>query len=245
MTAPAFQFYPSDDFLADTKVLRMSASEKGIYMMLYCVCWIDGELPLETKELARLALVSHDEMEQAWPTISRCFVIAGDTLRHPKLDDKRGKQSDFRARQVENGKKGGRPKKGWVNLAFEKETQNNPGLSVEKPRKSSPTPTPTPTPTPEEHTHALYVCADEQDPKWSKARAVRFFEDRFWPAVWFKTGKDGARRAWLSRILSLEDAELAAEAAITQGPVILARARNGGITPIHPATWINAGALPR
>ncbi len=51
---PAFQFYPKD-FLADANVQAMSGAARGAYIMLLCHCWIEGSLPDENKELARLS----------------------------------------------------------------------------------------------------------------------------------------------------------------------------------------------
>ena len=42
--APAFQFYPKD-FLTDTNVILMSPAERGMYITLLCLDWLnDGIL---------------------------------------------------------------------------------------------------------------------------------------------------------------------------------------------------------
>jgi hypothetical protein len=63
---------------------------------------------------------------------------------------------------------------------------------------------------------------------WPKSEATRFFEERFWPAVWFKTAKADALKSWIRVIATADDAELAAQQAMLQGPIIMARARDQG-----------------
>jgi uncharacterized protein YdaU (DUF1376 family) len=133
--SPAFQFYPKD-FLADENVRLMSLQERGAYITLLCLCWTEGTLPADTDRLARLCGVPHAAFRRIWPALEMCFRPDSDTegrLIHPRLHRERQKQAEFKRRQSDNGKKGGRPPK--------QESQNNPslssGLEVAEPRKSS------------------------------------------------------------------------------------------------------------
>jgi uncharacterized protein YdaU (DUF1376 family) len=131
--SPAFQFYP-DDFLADANVIVMSMAERGIYITLISVCWQQGSLPADTAMLSRLCLTPLATFKKMWPAVERCFRLKGERLVHPRLDLERRKQAEYRAKQAENGKKGGRPEK-------PKETQplavGNSGLTQTEPKKSS------------------------------------------------------------------------------------------------------------
>jgi uncharacterized protein YdaU (DUF1376 family) len=134
---PAFQFYPKD-FLTDSKVVRMSNTEVGIYVRLLCYCWLDGDLPLETEALASMARMPIKQFTKLWENsiVKTCFHLGEDGRLHQKrLDEERTKQDEFRRRQSDNGRLGGRPQKPTFKP---NETQNNPGLLEIKPKKSSP-----------------------------------------------------------------------------------------------------------
>lgn len=109
---PAFQFYPKD-FLSDSNVLKMSYTERGLYITLMASCWMDGSLPSDLKELAQMLKMPAPRFSRIWHgPLSQCFQANGDgKLHHKRLDAEREKQEQFRRRQSDNGEKGGRPKK--------------------------------------------------------------------------------------------------------------------------------------
>jgi uncharacterized protein YdaU (DUF1376 family) len=109
-TAPAFQFYPKD-FLSSSKVMRMTATERGIYITLLCVCWLEGGLPDDVSKLAKLAGVPLKQFSRIWPhNLQSCFtIVRGGKLVNERLDRERQKQAEFRRRQTDNGRRGGRP----------------------------------------------------------------------------------------------------------------------------------------
>jgi uncharacterized protein YdaU (DUF1376 family) len=134
--APAFQFYPKD-FLHDSNVVLMNLAERGAYITLLCYCWSEGSLSADHGRLARLCGVPAAAFKRLWPALEPCFRSNKDTpsrLIHPRLEREREKQADFKKRQSDNGKKGGRPHKPV-------ESQNNPslssGLTQTEPKKSS------------------------------------------------------------------------------------------------------------
>jgi uncharacterized protein YdaU (DUF1376 family) len=125
--SPAFQFYPKE-FISSVKVQRMSAAERGVYIMLLLYSWLDGGLSTDHAVLARLGGVKLSQFERMWKSgpLSECFTERRGKLYNDRLEEERRKQVAFRERQAENGKKGGRPitqalakpldnQKGWVN----------------------------------------------------------------------------------------------------------------------------------
>jgi uncharacterized protein YdaU (DUF1376 family) len=135
---PAFQFYPKD-FLTDSNVVRMSNTEVGIYMRLLCYCWLDGDLPLETEALASMARMPLKQFTKLWENsiVKTCFHLGEDGRLHQKrLDEERTKQDEFRRRQSDNGRLGGRPAKPTDKP--DTKTQENPSLLETEPKKSSP-----------------------------------------------------------------------------------------------------------
>lgn len=116
--APAFQYYPKD-FLTDSNVLAMSLTEIGAYWKLISICWIDDTLPTSPAALARLVGVPQAHFARLWPAIAPCFKEKSGRLIHPRLERERAAQAAYRAKQADNGKKGGRPR-------------NNPSLSSGK-----------------------------------------------------------------------------------------------------------------
>lgn len=123
---PAFQFY-ADDFIGGT--VTMTNEERGLYIMLLCLQWTQGKVSEE--DLQRLGL------GMANGSLSRVRAKFADNaqsgeLKNERMERERVKQAEFRKKQAENGKLGGRPK----SQAFPKP---NP---TPNPEQSSPSPSP-------------------------------------------------------------------------------------------------------
>lgn len=110
LKAPAFQFFPKE-FLSSSKVCRMANAEVGIYVKLLCHEWMDGSLPTDHRQLARMVGVPFRQFSRTWEgPLSECFVERNGRLVNPRLERARKEQIEYRRRQAEHGKKGGRPK---------------------------------------------------------------------------------------------------------------------------------------
>src|SRR3989442_984342 len=93
--SPAFQFYPKD-FLTDGNVVGMSLQERGAYITLICLCWTEGGLPNDTKQLARSIGAPLHHFRRLWPVLSKCFRLqADDRWIHPRIEKERQKQQGF------------------------------------------------------------------------------------------------------------------------------------------------------
>lgn len=140
--SPAFQFYPAD-FISSGKVDRMSMTERGIYITLLARCWLDDGLPTDMASLAAFARMKPAQFERVWfgGELAKCFVVRSGKLRNLRLDDEHRKQVEYRQRQRDNGKRGGRPKGLGISGLSENKGSVNSGLSdIEastKPKKSS------------------------------------------------------------------------------------------------------------
>jgi uncharacterized protein YdaU (DUF1376 family) len=102
--SPAFQFYPKD-FLASSKVMRMTPAERGVYITLLCVCWLDGSLPNDVGQLARIAGLPKKSFARVWsPTLVACFSPRenGARLVNERMEQEREKQADYRKKQRAN-----------------------------------------------------------------------------------------------------------------------------------------------
>lgn len=67
-----FKMDPSK-FLADVAVDSMTTTELGACFRLLCRQWIDGDLPSDIEQLARLARLDKTEMRDAWGTLCAFF----------------------------------------------------------------------------------------------------------------------------------------------------------------------------
>lgn len=103
--APAFQFYPKD-FLSDSNVLRMSMEARGVYITLLSLAWLDGAVPVEPSELARLVNLPDKQFAKVWPSVRVCFQERDGQLIQPRLEAERAKQADYRRRQSDRGASG-------------------------------------------------------------------------------------------------------------------------------------------
>lgn len=101
--APAFQFYPKD-FLTDGRVQTMSLAERGAYITLLCICWLEQSLPDDEVRLARIVGLPLASFRKLWPAVRQCFTLTGDAFIHKRLDMEREKQDAFRRRQSDKGR---------------------------------------------------------------------------------------------------------------------------------------------
>ena len=105
-TSPAFQFYPKE-FLSSSKVIAMSATERGAYITLLSVQWLDGSLPNDISALAKIAGITGKSFARMWPhNLARCFVLRGGRFYNERLERERKKQAEYRQRQTDNAAKG-------------------------------------------------------------------------------------------------------------------------------------------
>jgi uncharacterized protein YdaU (DUF1376 family) len=79
---PAFLFY-SKDWISGTS--EMLPEEKGIYIDLLCYQHQNGNLPIDTKRLAKIVGIAHDDFIKIWETVSLKFIKEGERLINLKL----------------------------------------------------------------------------------------------------------------------------------------------------------------
>lgn len=123
--SPAFQFYPGD-FLSDENVISMNCEERGIYITLLSICWIQGSIPADQTKILRLL---PNPIPPSLPKIvmDRFTPLPEkpDRLVNNRLEKERKKQSDFREKKSNSGKKGAESR--W------KKEQNNDGTAIVSP----------------------------------------------------------------------------------------------------------------
>ena len=133
MKPPAFQFY-ADDFIGGT--ITMSHEERGLYILLLCLQWTQGSVSEEDIKRLGLGLANGSVIR-----VRSKFVpdeVTG-ALKNARLEAERAKQDEYRRKQAENGKLGGRPK----TQAYPKPNPTaNPNHN---PNITSPSPSPSPT----------------------------------------------------------------------------------------------------
>lgn len=121
MKAPAFQFY-AQDFL--TGCTYLTNEEIGMYIKMLCKQWTDGNIPKK-----RLGFLLGFEWVSLSDELRSKFIDYGEYVMNERLEKEREKKLNFREKQAENGKKGGRPKKNEPSTSIENtenKTQNKP-----------------------------------------------------------------------------------------------------------------------
>lgn len=103
--APAFQFYPKD-FISDERVMRMTYTERGIYITLLSVCWLEGSIPGQPRAIAMMLKIPTARFLKLWRgPLSRCFETNSDgRLIQKRLEREREAQARYRVLQSEKGK---------------------------------------------------------------------------------------------------------------------------------------------
>ena len=95
--SPAFQFYPKD-YISDEVVMCMSNEERGVYMHMLCMDWLNNGIPSDKQTLCRMFGCS----EQVLNTCLTKFQQNGNSderLFNKRLLVEREKQSDNRAKK--------------------------------------------------------------------------------------------------------------------------------------------------
>lgn len=108
---PASQFYWSD-FISDGPVIAMSLEERGAYITLLCVAWMEEGLPDDHTKLAKLLRLSPRKFASIWESMETRWYVGDDgRLYNRKME---GIRDEMRARSTtasEAGKRGA--KKRW------------------------------------------------------------------------------------------------------------------------------------
>ena len=136
-SSPAFQFYPKD-YMTDANVMEMTHEQRGIYIDLLSIYWLEDGLPSDLGRLARLVGLPPKRFERLWPAISRCFKIEGGALRQKRLEEEKLKQATYKDKQRRKGALGGKAKA--INKTRNPRLQSGyaPAVAESKPEGSFP-----------------------------------------------------------------------------------------------------------
>lgn len=129
--SPAFQFYPKD-WLSDAQVRAMTFEEKGVYMDLLAVYWLEDGLPAALSRLARLLGIPQRRLARLWPAIGVCFTVEGERLIQKRAEEEKSKQVAYRRSQAEKGSKGGKSR----HINKDRKLRLSSGLLRLKPKSS-------------------------------------------------------------------------------------------------------------
>jgi uncharacterized protein YdaU (DUF1376 family) len=121
--APAFQWYPSD-FMADINVQLMDWTQRGIYVWLIGICWLDKSIPSDIGSLAKLTHIPVAWWEENGGRILACFKpLPGGKLYHPRIEKERAKQKAYREIKQRSGEIGAKNR--WNKHNKAKELNSN------------------------------------------------------------------------------------------------------------------------
>ena len=95
----------------DQKSARLSLAEDGAYFRLCRDYWVNGPIPDDDDRLAGIVRLGRKDWMKIRPALEPLFDIRDGRWFHPHLDGELARAREFRERQVENGRKGGRPRK--------------------------------------------------------------------------------------------------------------------------------------
>lgn len=108
--SPAFPLY-ARDWIVDTARLPLAA--QGAYIRLLCHEWVEGSLPCEQDDLARICgIAARKEWAVVWTRLKPLFVVEGGSLVNRRLEGERAKQIAFREERSRRGTEGA--KKRWT-----------------------------------------------------------------------------------------------------------------------------------
>lgn len=96
--SPAFQFYPKD-FLTSERVIGMTYEQRGIYITLLSQCWLEGSITASIDELAEQLRIRKRKAQGILHRVLGGFKERNGRLFHPRLEEERRKQREFREKQ--------------------------------------------------------------------------------------------------------------------------------------------------
>lgn len=110
--APAYQMYALD---FDMDTASWDNEEVGIYLRLLNYQWINGAVPCEMEDLARIVRMTPKKFEKKWrKNLHKKFSAGNENgLKNSRLESERQKQLNYREEQSKNGNKGA--EKRWQN----------------------------------------------------------------------------------------------------------------------------------
>jgi uncharacterized protein YdaU (DUF1376 family) len=88
---PWYPLYPSD-FDTDERVRGMTDEEVGFFIRLLNHCWINGSIPDDVEEIARIMGRDLEHARRLWQRVGQCFVAhpsLGGRLVNPRLEIER------------------------------------------------------------------------------------------------------------------------------------------------------------
>lgn len=101
--APAFQFYPRD-FLTDEHVVLMDLEERGAYITLLCMCWLEGSLPATDEDIAHILRIHLNKWSRLSKKVKARFTPnEAGRLVNPRMEEERAKQLRWLEKSVEGG----------------------------------------------------------------------------------------------------------------------------------------------
>jgi len=103
---PWFKLFPKD-VLSSARFAGMSAAQRGIYCTLLFRSWVEDGLPDDPDELALLAMVSPDELAEAWrwPLMGAFSMKEDGRMRNRRLEVERSRATEERDARSRGGKK--------------------------------------------------------------------------------------------------------------------------------------------
>ena len=91
--APAIQWYPKD-ILSSTRVAMLDLKEEGAYRRALDFCWLNGSLPTDTSQLAKV--IGKKCTVKIAEVVKQLFIEVDGKLIHDRQEQEREKQKDFK-----------------------------------------------------------------------------------------------------------------------------------------------------
>lgn len=231
---PALQFYPGD-WRKAPDVQALSYHDRGVWfemLMLMHESEQRGKLmlngqPMSEDALARILGMDKQEVKTCLSTLLTYGVASLEPETGIIFCRRMVRDESVRQQKVMAGKLGGNP-------ALLKHTPKQKPTTGVKQNGGSSVSTSTSVGAPT----GADVFELSSEANVSKKTVSDRFEE-FWSVVWLKIGKGSAKKAWRRKVKTQSRADFVIAQAQIQGPDILTRAEDAGITPIHPATWLN------
>jgi len=103
--APAYQEYAAT-MLAQIPFRTMTFQDRGLLYTMRLECWVNGRLPSNNTELAKVLGMQISEIAQSLPAVMPYFEIVEGFIISPELNSYRAHLADRKLKQSKGGKQG-------------------------------------------------------------------------------------------------------------------------------------------
>lgn len=131
---PAFQEYAAN-MMAQLAFRKMSLQDRGLLYTMRLECWVNQRLPKNPHDLAKVLGIPAPEVITSLPIVMYFFMITGEYIICPELENYRIHLAEIREKQSKGGKNGSKKTNEKRKNEKKSEDSSNPTGELDRTRQ--------------------------------------------------------------------------------------------------------------